>query len=246
MKKLLFVASVLLIATATFAQQPADARLYEMRTYWPAKGKMNDMLARFRNHTTKLFTKHGMTNVGYWVPQRNPDSVLVYVLAYPNREARDAAWKAFGADPEWQKVKAASEANGKIVEKVEQRFLTATDFSPNDLSSKGNRVFELRTYTASKYNLGLLLARFRNHTVALFAKHGMSNLIYWTQTDKDDMLIYLLAHTSKEAAAASFNAFRTDPDWLKARGASETLAKGSITSSVVSEFFIPTDFSPWK
>ncbi|TAG74254.1 MAG: NIPSNAP family protein [Runella slithyformis] len=245
MKKLLFIALMLSGATTSFAQQP-DTRLYEMRTYWPAAGKMDNMLARFRNHATKLFVKHGITNIGYWVPQRKPDSVLVYILAYPNKEARDASWKAFSADPEWQKVKAESEVNGKVVEKVEQRFLSSTDFSPNDLSSKDNRVFELRTYKATKYNLGLLLARFRNHTVGLFAKHGMSNLIYWTQNDKDDMLIYLLGHKSKEAAAASFNAFRTDADWITARTASETLAKSSLTVSLLTDYLIPTDFSPLK
>jgi len=246
MKKLLFCALAMAMTTATFAQQQSDTRLYEMRTYWPIAGKMDNMLARFRNHTTKLFAKHGMTNVGYWVPQRKPDSVLVYILAYSNKEARDASWKAFMSDPAWQKVQRESEAKGKIVEKVAQQFLNSTDFSPNDLASKGDRVFELRTYKATKYNLGLLLARFRNHTLGLFAKHGMSNLIYWTQADKDDVLIYLLGHKSKEAAAASFSAFRTDTDWIAAREASEKLAKGSLTVSVGSELLIPTDFSPWK
>lgn len=246
MKKLLFFALIMALTTATFAQQQPDTRLYEMRTYWPVAGKMDKLLARFRDHSTKLLAKHGMTNIGYWVSQRKPDSVLVYILAYPNREARDASWKAFRNDPEWIKVRDESEANGKIIEKVEEKFLTNTDFSPNDLASKGDRVFELRTYKATKYNLGLLLARFRNHTLGLFAKHGMSNLIYWTQTDKDDALVYLLAHRSKEAAAASFSGFRTDPDWTAAREASEKLAKGSLTVSVVSEFLVPTDFSPWK
>ena len=244
--KILFSLALLLLVGTTVFSQNTDTRIYEMRTYWPAPGKMNELLARFRNHTTKLFEKHGMTNIGYWTPQRKPDSVLVYVLAYPNKEARDASWKAFSNDPEWQKVQKESEANGKILEKATSLFYHSTDFSPNDLASKGDRVFELRTYKASKYNLGLLLARFRNHTVNLFAKHGMSNLIYWTQDNSDEMLVYLLAHKSKEAAAASFSAFRLDPEWTEARAASEKLAKGSITTSVVSEFLVPTDFSPLK
>lgn len=225
---------------------PADTRCYEMRIYWPHPGKMNDLLARFRNHTTKLFEKHGMTNVGYWVPQGKPDSVLVYIMAYPSREARDASWKAFGADPDWKKVQSESEANGKIVAKVESKFMKTTDFSQNNFQSVGNRVFELRTYKTTPYNLGLLLARFRNHTCKLFEKHGMTNLAYWTQDGTDDMLIYMLAHKSKEAGLASFKSFRDDPDWIAARTASEKLGNGSITLTVQSEYMIPTDFSTWK
>jgi hypothetical protein len=228
------------------AAQNTDTRCYEMRIYWPEKGKMADLHARFRNHTTKLFEKHKISNIGYFVPEKNPDSVLVYFLAYPSKAARDSSWKAFRADPEWLKVRAESEKNGKIVNKVEERFLSTTDYSPNDLLSAGNRIFELRSYKATKHNLGLLNARFRNHTVKLFEKYGMRNLIYWTQNDKDDMLIYLLSHKSREAAAKSFGDFVKDPDWNTARSASETLAKGSITAKIDSEFLVPTDYSPLK
>ncbi len=121
-----------------------------------------------------------------------------------------------------------------------------TDFSNSDFSKVGNRVFELRTYKTSPYNLGLLLARFRNHTLGLFAKYGMTNLSYFTQVDNDNTLIYLLAHKSKEAGLASFDAFRVDRDWVAARTASELLGKGSLTTSVVSEYLVPTDFSTCK
>lgn len=245
MKKILLLTFLLSAQLFSYAQNK-DTRVYEMRIYWPHEGKMADMQARFRNHTTKLFEKHGMTNIGYFVPENKPDSVLVYVLAYPNQAARDTSWKHFATDPEWKKVASESEKNGKLVKKVEQKFMTTTDFSPLDLTSEGNRVFELRTYTASKYNLGLLMARFRNHTVKIFEKHGMRNIIYWNQVGKDDQLVYFLSHKSREAAKASFDAFRLDPDWIEARNASEKLAKGSITASVISAFFIPTDFSPLK
>jgi hypothetical protein len=109
----------------------AAERVFEMRTYYTLEGKLPDLLARFRNHTTKLFEKHGMTNIGYWVPQDEPRSknTLVYILAYPSREAAKKAWDAFRQDPEWIKARDASEANGKIVEKVESVFLTPADFS---------------------------------------------------------------------------------------------------------------------
>ena len=107
-----------------------DAPVFELRVYTTHPGKMPDLLARFKNHTTKLFERHGMENVGYWLPteQKNGDK-LHYILKYKNRAAADAAWKAFAADPEWIKVRTESEANGPIVAGVESTFLVATDFS---------------------------------------------------------------------------------------------------------------------
>jgi hypothetical protein len=230
-----------------------ETRVFEMRTYFAPAGKLDALHARFRDHTVKLFEKHGMTNIGYWVPQENPDHKLIYLLAYPSREAREQAWKAFVADPEWQKVKKATEANGPIVAKVEYVFLKATDYSPEIKPSKANaRVFELRTYTASKGNLDNLNARFRNHTVKLFEKHGMTNIGYWVpmkdQKGADETLIYLLAHPSVEAAKASFDAFRKDPAWTAALKASEEKAGGPLTvkDGVKSVFLKATDYSPIK
>ncbi|MFT4033784.1 MAG: NIPSNAP family protein [Siphonobacter sp.] len=226
---------------------PPDGRLYEMRVYYSPEGKFPDILARFRNHTTKLFEKHGMTNVGYFVPEHKPDSCLIYFLSYPNKAARDSSWKAFNNDPEWKRVSTESEKNGKIVSKVESYFLHTTDFSPAlQISQKGNRVFQLRTYKTGPYNLPLLLARFRNHTVKLFEKHGMTNFIYWTRDDANDMLVYLLAHPSRQAGEEEFKAFRADPDWIAVRTASEKLANGSLTEWVRAIYLIPTDFSPLK
>ena len=90
------------------------------------------MLKRFREHTTKIFEKHGMKNVAYWLPMEEPQksNTLIYILAHPSREAAAANWKAFSADPEWQSVQKASESNGKIVEKVDSTFMALTDFSP--------------------------------------------------------------------------------------------------------------------
>ena len=106
-----------------------DSRCFEMRTYYAAPGKADALNARFREHTSRLFQKHGMTIVGYWIPQEKPD-VIVYILAYKDRAARDAAWKAFGSDPEWQTARKASEAEGRLAEKVESVFMDATDYSP--------------------------------------------------------------------------------------------------------------------
>jgi hypothetical protein len=107
-------------------------RLFEMRTYIANDGKFEDLHKRFRDHTNKLFVKHGMDLVGYWVPAEGPDSenTLVYILAYPSREAREASWKAFMGDPDWQAAYKASHANGPLVKKAESKFLNPTDYSP--------------------------------------------------------------------------------------------------------------------
>ena len=104
-------------------------RCFEMRTYHTNPGKLDALHERFNDHTNALFVKHGMTLVGYWTPEDQPET-LVYILAYPSREARDASWKAFGADPDWKAAFAASRKDGKLVNKVESVFLKATRYSP--------------------------------------------------------------------------------------------------------------------
>jgi hypothetical protein len=144
MRSALFACFALVtIATPALAQRAAlDPRtaVYELRIYYPAPGKLAALNARFRDHTLKLFAKHGMRNVAYWNEQPTseaPEGRVIYVLAYPNREARDASWKAFVADPEWHAVAAASEAGGKLVTKVDSVFMTMTDYSPS--IAPGNR-----------------------------------------------------------------------------------------------------------
>jgi hypothetical protein len=111
---------------------PASTTVYELRVYHTYEGKLNDLLKRFREHTTKLFEKHGIKNVAYWTPLDEPakSSTLIYILAHPSREAAAANWKAFQDDPEWKSVRDKSEESGKIVEKVDSTFMVLTDFSP--------------------------------------------------------------------------------------------------------------------
>jgi hypothetical protein len=254
-------AAISIAAQADEPTKPAaakDTRVFEMRTYYAAEGKLDALNTRFRNHTLKLFAKHGMTNLGYWMPIENKDNRLIYVLAYDSNEAREKAWQNFIADPEWKQAKAASEANGPLVSKAESIFLEAADYSPEiKPAATGNRVFELRVYTATKGNLDKLHARFREHTTKLFAKHGMTNVAYFrtvakTPSGKDqpqaeNMLVYFLAHKSEEAGKASFTEFRKDPDWIAAKGASEK--DGSLTTmpdGVKSTYLNATDYSPTK
>ena len=109
-----------------------DTRVFELRTYHAAPGKMEALNSRFRDHTCELFKKHGMTIVGFWNPSeaKDADKTLIYLLAFPSREAADRSWKLFFADPEWKKVKDASEKEGPLVEKIDRVFLNPTDYSP--------------------------------------------------------------------------------------------------------------------
>lgn len=125
-----FVARGLVVPAPLMAQ--GSARVFEIRTYTAPEGKLGDLHARFRNHTLRIFAKHGMTSVAYFAPQDSPlsQNTLIYVLAHPSREAAKRSWAAFQADPEWQKVAADSQINGRIVSKVESVFADATDYSP--------------------------------------------------------------------------------------------------------------------
>jgi hypothetical protein len=108
-----------------------DTRVFELRTYHAAPGKMAALHARFRDHSCRLLHKHGMTLLGFWVPlaPAEAETKLLYLVAYPSREAAERSWTAFRADPEWQAVKAASERDGKLVERIDSVFLGPTDYS---------------------------------------------------------------------------------------------------------------------
>ena len=113
-------------------EKKMDDRVFEMRTYYAAPGKMKALHARFRDHTLGLFKKHGITNVGYWSPTdpKEADKKLIYILAYPSKAAADKSWDAFRKDPVWIKAKADSETDGTLVDKVESVYMNPTDYSP--------------------------------------------------------------------------------------------------------------------
>ncbi len=127
--------AILILVTVTFrttSAEDAKGRFFEQRIYVANSGKIEALHSRFRDHTNRLFVKHGMELIGYWTPTdgEDADHTLIYILAYPSREARDASWKAFIADPEWQKVHQASEVDGKLVKGIKSTYLTPTDYSP--------------------------------------------------------------------------------------------------------------------
>jgi NIPSNAP len=137
---LIIAAAVLAAATSSPALSrvtspavPDGQRVFELRTYHTPPGKLAALHARFRDHSIALLERHGMKMVGFWVPT-DPDKgsadTLVYIVAHQSREAAAASWKAFGADPEWVKVKAESEKDGPLTSKVESVFMSPTDYSP--------------------------------------------------------------------------------------------------------------------
>ncbi|HEY6372180.1 MAG TPA: NIPSNAP family protein [Candidatus Sulfotelmatobacter sp.] len=132
-------AAAFLPTTLWAASQPgntdatqASNGVYELRVYHAAPGKLGELLTRFREHTVKLFDQHGMKSVAYCTPLNEPEksNTLIYILRHPSREAAAANWQSFQGDPEWKSVKEKSEANGKLVDKVDSTYMALTDFSP--------------------------------------------------------------------------------------------------------------------
>jgi hypothetical protein len=128
-------AAMMLSTASGMEAQASGAKsdvVYELRVYHANEGKLDALMARFRDHTITIFNRHGMKSVAYWLPTDEPlkGRTLIYILKHPSREAATANWKAFRDDPEWVKVSTASEVNGKLVEKVDSTYMTLTDFSP--------------------------------------------------------------------------------------------------------------------
>jgi hypothetical protein len=127
-------------------------------------------------------------------------------------------------------------------------FVVRGVFAPvATLHAASDRVFELRTYTTPPGKLEALKSRFRDHTIQIFNRHGMTSIAYWVPQDaptKENTLVYVLAHPSREAAAKNWAEFRADPEWVKAKAESEK--DGPLTTKVESVFMDPTDFSALK
>jgi hypothetical protein len=124
--------AAMLNATASTPKPAPGTKVFELRTYHTHPGRLDALHARFRDHTCGLFKKHGMELVGFWTPQadqKGKGETLVYLLAFPSREAAAASWQAFRDDPEWTAAKDASEKDGPIVKVVESVFLDPTDYS---------------------------------------------------------------------------------------------------------------------
>jgi hypothetical protein len=226
------------------------SQYFEMRTYTAHEGKRPDLIKRFQDHTLKLFKKNGIENIAYMIPNDESDNRLVFIIGYPDEASRDRLWNQFANSPEWQAAFKASEANGPLVKEVQQTFMTkAPELNPKKFKSKKNetRVFELRTYHLHPGRVDAINARFRDHTQALFEKHGMTNATYWYTVEKggeQTKLVYLLAHKDEATGKESFKKFGADPAWIFVRDASEE--DGKIVQKVESLYMKTLPFSPMK
>lgn len=258
---LLALASVLLPAVSLAEPEPPESNKpnftqYELTVFTAKPGKLAAVHDWLRAHHEDAFTKHGATNIGYLVPSGpNPENKLLAIHRYPSLPALLKTSRAIKADPLWKPMDTAEITPDALLESTTTVRLKPTDYSPEftPTESQPPRVFELRTYTCpSPDKLFSLHDRFRKHTMKLFAKHGMENLVYWQPMDgeqSDVQLVYLLGHKSEAAAKESFAAFRADPDWIAAKKASEEKAGGSLTNAdkgVVSEFLEATEYSPLR
>lgn len=115
-----------------FSSSAQNEKVFELRTYTATPGNLDNLHARFRNHTTRIFRKHGMEVVGYWSPtsEEEREDTLVYLLAHDSQDAANASWQAFIGDPEWSEVAEESNRNGQILGGIERKYMVATDYSP--------------------------------------------------------------------------------------------------------------------
>ena len=240
------ILSFLLLTSIAFAK-PKEPRLYELRIYHCEPGRLDALLARFRSYTTGLFEKHGMENLGYWVPTTDGSNDLYYILSYPNMAAREASWKAFLNDPKWKEVYAESEKTGKIVAKIESIYMHMHPELTKKLKYKtkdDDMLFEYRRYYLLPDRYPNIVARFRDHTRKLFEKNGMKNLAYFETHEKEGVqptLAYILVHKNAAAAKISWDNFRKSPEWTKVRDESEL--SGKIVDHIDAVYMKGTDFS---
>jgi len=251
------VASLIAAATVSLAsaQSPVlvrETRTFELRTYYAAEGKLDALNARFRDHALWLFQKHGMTPVGFWSPEGNPDNKLVFLLAYPSRPARDAAWKSLAADPEWVRARKSSDRSGKLVKYIEEEFLTPTDYSPVATAGRGgeSRTFELRVSTVRATDANRMHDLLRTGGAKELEEQGLTPVGFFTldtaQPGPDVTLVSLLARTGEPARQRK----PVDPVLLIALGqpamkpTTGTIA--ATSDGKKAEVLKPTDYSPLK
>ena len=147
--------------------------------------------------------------------QQKSKNTLIYVLEHKSRDAAAASWKAFVADPDWKKAYKASRTDGPLLAKApESVYMSATDYSPNFKAGEQSKdaVYEHRIYRTNEGKLPGLDSRFRDNTIKLFDQHGLASVAYWHPTKKPDStntLIYILRHSSRDAAKTAWKAFGT-------------------------------------
>lgn len=245
---------------ASAQEPPHEAPLYELRVYQPTEGKQGDLLDFMSRSGMRLAKSNGLDIIAAFTPVASDDDRIVTLVRHEDRAACDGSYERMMSDPATRDAFQTAFPAGPPLRSLTRLFLKTTDYSPKfETESNGSRVFELRTYIASPGNLDALNSRFRDHTMKLFERHGMTNGPYWNVDEGDgtkavelleavsprtqasaeidqelaargNTLVYFLAHSSPDAAKISFDAFRKDPEWNTVRTASESKAGGSLTA----------------
>lgn len=232
----------------TAAVGAADTRYFELRVYDVTPGKLDAVLARFRDSISKLYAAHGVEAAGYWTTKDAAGhDKFVYLVSSTDKATFDRSSAAFLADPAFKRAYAASEqANGKTVDRIESIPLSAVAWSPQakSLPTKG-KALELRVNQVAPGKMGAYLANYRDHRLRLFEKHGFANLGFWTGIDAahQNAFVLLLSHDSPDAIAQAKAAYHADPEW-KANVDDWTQGAGEVTTGVTSYVLQPTDFAP--
>ncbi len=250
MKKLLLLTLTgFFLSFGAYCQQAANIKstYFEIRKYYANPGKLDDLIKRFQDHTVGLFEKSGMENIVYFLPVENNDNSMTYILGYPDEASRDRMWEVFLNDPEWKKAYQESIDDGALVAKIDQTFMTLAPGLNEMMMPSKSGIFQMRVYTCFDGRIDNLITRFKDHTQELFERQGLKNYPYWLTTEKEggqSKLVYLLGHQDQAAFEAAFQSFIKDPDWIKAKDASE--ADGKIVEKVDATFFKTLPFSPMK
>lgn len=215
--------------------------LYESRVYLTVPGRLPALNDRFAKHTLGFFRKYGIGMLGFWTDEIGISNRLTYILSFDSMADREKKWNDFQADPGWHQVRAETEASGPIVAQVLNTFMRLTPYSPPPQIKSA--VQELRIYDAMPGKLPALHDRFANHTIKLFARHGIENIAYWTEdVGTSNRLVYLLGYPDLGAREKSWASFGADPDWQKARADSEK--NGSLVRVSQHCILRPTPYSP--
>ncbi len=227
--------------------------VYELRIYDANEHRFAHLIKRFGEHTNRIFRKHALEPMGYWIPTEGSPKQrrrFIYILKHSSRYAAYRNWNLFSNDREWQKVLDQPEFQGLLARKPTSIFMTANDFSAiaRDKIKQPGGTYELRTYTVNPGKLTDLNARFAGHTTGLFRKHGIHNVSYWTPFEKPDSantLIYLIHHAGRKQADDNWKAFSSDPQWQKI--ARESQLNGKFLAAPPKRIYLKAmEFSPLK
>jgi len=248
MKALTLTWLLLLGATNGIPAEMATNRYYELRCYTVTPGKLNAVLERFRDTVEPVRRKHGINTVGYWTGTSTNGEQFVYLLAAPSQKELERQEKEFGADPDFQKGYAASNAkHGKTVDQIEVWPLGVEVGAKLDFTrAKAPRAFDLRIYSVPPAKLDAFRARWRDHASRIYKRHGLQSLGWWVAGKKDaggdDLFACLLAGDSVATIERATSAFHADPEWQRIQ--QETEVNGRLRSSVKAYLLVPADFSP--